>query len=953
MNFQKSSFDTFLSKHAVGKNEANVANFSKTYPGGSYHVSHAEFYKQYCEEYLNEQRKTPLCIGERSNGVHGLYIDLDVKMTEIEASKRGFYDRDNQHYKRFYTETQVKEFVTEVQNVIGETYEDTEKVCFVLEKGKHAREVETKSGQFIKDGLHLHFPFVFVSNKDAKFIRQQVLKRVSPTSILNLGKPDDVYDSLVYREDCTWLVLGSVKKEGEPYLCTYFLEARPGKLARRRNMSNPLVTKYIDSHPLVMDFTDKVALALRPTASTNAKENPLRSLYTNIDSLLLRQIKFTMMFSVDGTIDTRQVKPKKEYQKELGDRKPKAKVPFQDIRTTDEVEKDAKYIKENSIISLLSLTRSDWGKQWRQVLRCLRDIYDGSEEGLKVAHAFSSLSPKYEDEHEVNDIWYKMSASDKPYTLSFLLRLVKEDSPKEYAKLPKYSSLVLTKTLVANLFKGNMGHALIVKELRSNDLVYTSTNNTKCYYKWDEESKLWKRWADDMLFTFVGNALEEVVDAYKQYLSTVPAPAPDDVQEIQNQKNNRARYNEENQKIHSTSHLNAVIRLLKELFWNEHFKFNPYPNLLPVATGKVVNLKTGEIRERTRDDRFSSETPVFPNDDNAEAVEKWFHSITDDNEEWYNYLQKVCGHLISAEVADRFILLLIGEKSNGKSTFLKALSGVLGVDFYHTVGKETFIKSRDANRHAGAATPHLIPFSGCRRVISCSETGETDELNSDFLKMVSGGDKIPMRANYGDPFETYTTAKCIIATNNAPKFNIQDAALIDRLQYIPFPRKFLDIDVDNKEAKEYRKDKVLGHNIEHDYLPSVLSWMIKGGKMYYDAKKELTLPKSLAIEKKAKVANQDYVQNFFDSRLQKLSDDELTAIGLLPADEQNKQGIKVTDLYFGYDAYMKEEYSTKAETRASFFKQLESKKDTYKVIWPGRGSPKYLVGWKYTSDGEE
>lgn len=106
--------------------------------------------------------------------------------------------------------------------------------------------------------------------------------------------------------------------------------------------------------------------------------------------------------------------------------------------------------------------------------------------------------------------------------------------------------------------------------------------------------------------------------------------------------------------------------------------FDADPWLFSVANG-VLDLKTGSFRERQRADLITKCSPVVF--DALATCPTWLRflaSIFRDDHNMIAYIQQVTGYCLTGLTAEQVFFLLWGSGSNGKSTLLKVLLGLLG-----------------------------------------------------------------------------------------------------------------------------------------------------------------------------------------------------------------------------------------------------------------------------------
>jgi putative DNA primase/helicase len=129
--------------------------------------------------------------------------------------------------------------------------------------------------------------------------------------------------------------------------------------------------------------------------------------------------------------------------------------------------------------------------------------------------------------------------------------------------------------------------------------------------------------------------------------------------------------------------------------------------------------------------------------------------------------------------------ILIGEKSNGKSTFLKVLTKILG---------EQNISSLDL-RNLGDR------FSKVSLYRKLANIG--DDISDEFIpdaslfKKITDGGRIQAEKKGQDPFEFNPYVKLIFSANNMPRIKDKTGAVLRRLVIIPFNATF------SKDAPDY------------------------------------------------------------------------------------------------------------------------------------------------------
>jgi len=193
-------------------------------------------------------------------------------------------------------------------------------------------------------------------------------------------------------------------------------------------------------------------------------------------------------------------------------------------------------------------------------------------------------------------------------------------------------------------------------------------------------------------------------------------------------------------KINSFQSITSISKMVKDILTKRNvvvnFKDNIKPHLFPIKGGMVINLKNGEVRDRTREDNFFDESPVTFVEKTPHA-DKFFGSLMKYDKDKIEVLQTIIGYVMTGETKDKSFFVLHGAKgNNGKSALASVIQGVLR-DFFTTGNKGLVIES---NRDTMAPNPSLLGLRGKRCVIM-SEAKENEKLDKSAWKSLVGNDE--------------------------------------------------------------------------------------------------------------------------------------------------------------------------------------------------------------------
>jgi putative DNA primase/helicase len=196
---------------------------------------------------------------------------------------------------------------------------------------------------------------------------------------------------------------------------------------------------------------------------------------------------------------------------------------------------------------------------------------------------------------------------------------------------------------------------------------------------------------------------------------------------------------------------------------------------------------------------------------------RFLDSLSGGQKDHTEYLIRLCGYFMTGDVSHRGFYISWGVGRNGKSSLVNILKEILG-KFFVSISEDVFIKKDKAG---GGATPELMPLIGARFAV-LSETDEKEKLNSKRIKSLTGSDTISARALYKDQINFVPHCKIMMLTNVKPEFDADDQALIDRLNFIPFPARFNK----NRENTKYIE------SLTTDYLDQFFTLFCQGAKQW-------------------------------------------------------------------------------------------------------------------------
>ncbi|HHW4685705.1 MAG TPA: DNA primase family protein, partial [Xylella sp.] len=275
--------------------------------------------------------------------------------------------------------------------------------------------------------------------------------------------------------------------------------------------------------------------------------------------------------------------------------------------------------------------------------------------------------------------------------------------------------------------------------------------------------------------------------------------------------------------------IGSALALAKPMLVVAPEKLDSDPWLLNCANG-TVDLRTGVLRAHRPEDYITRavELPYRP-EARAPSFETLLARITceEGNEAapLGRFLQRWFGYCATGSVREQAFAVHYGRGSNGKSTLLGLVAGVLGG--YAGVAAPGLLVSSSRDRH-----PTEIANMAGRRMITAHESGEDGVLREEFVKHATGGDALTGRFMAGDFFEFMPTHKLQLLTNHKPVIKGQDEGIWRRVMLIPFMARFGEADQVTDGSAMYLKVTGIADQIAQE-REGILAWIVAGAVAWY------------------------------------------------------------------------------------------------------------------------
>lgn len=270
--------------------------------------------------------------------------------------------------------------------------------------------------------------------------------------------------------------------------------------------------------------------------------------------------------------------------------------------------------------------------------------------------------------------------------------------------------------------------------------------------------------------------------------------------------------------------IDAAFSILRRLVAKPADLLDVDPYLLNVENG-TIDLRTGELRVHDPADLITKLIPIkYKPDAMAPLFEKTLAEITGEagfvQKPMAAFLQRWFGYCATGLVSEQAFVVHYGDGANGKSLLLETVGRVLGP--YAGAAAPSLLVGGAQERHP----TELADLFG-RRMVTSSESGEDGAMREDFIKKVTGGDKIKARFLRQDFFEFSPTHKLQLVTNHKPQVRGQDYGIWRRVLLVPYNVCFGTPEAVTRGEAHHVRDEALGERLKGED-EGILAWIVRG-----------------------------------------------------------------------------------------------------------------------------
>lgn len=739
---------TFLKQHYV-EGGTFYTHGSMIQPLGRFQITRSyieDFWKIYQDDVFNNP---DIIIGIQEKPLNNVPVLADIDIKVKEENLPDYIDlRDH-----LYNEDQVKQVIQIYQSTLRKIVDgcsDTHLICCLLEKPIYTK---IQNGvKLFKNGFHLHFPYLFLSQQDQiNHLFPRIIDELKKNNIFkNLGY-DDSSETM---DDCTaksnWLIYGSRKDEkSSPYTLTKIFSSTLTIMT-----INEAFQEYLlyDVNEDLIDIKNKELYYLPRILSISPFGRKVQELKYGLPN------SFTKITNNNNKNNA----PKKT--------------------SSVSVQEALKTAKE--LVEFLSPFRYQTYRDWIDIGWTLFSIGDGCDQALEIWLDFSAKDEDKYDEAKCIQEWGKMVKKNK--SLGTLKYYAKMDSPELYNNFLQRQS---EKHLRNSLEGSHHDIAKLMFELYGTEFVCSSITNRTWYtfrnHKWEEIEE-----GIDLR----QKISEDIVKRYEKLGGLLFADSDDAID--RKYQDNIKKTAKIVHQLKTSTFKTQIMRECCDVFYDRNFRHvldnNPY--LIAFNNG-VYDLKENILRDGKPDDYISKAMPIgyYPfkeTDERYAMVFDFLEKVFPDRSVRQYFMDQASDVFVGGN-HQKVIIFWTGEGDNGKSVtqgIFEKMLGELAIKFSTTLvtGKKT---------QNGSANPELARAGGGVRWGVLEEPDGDETLNIGYLKSLSGNDSFFARDLFEKGKATREITpffKLVFICNKLPAMKSHaDRATWNRIRVIPFESTFV------------------------------------------------------------------------------------------------------------------------------------------------------------------
>ncbi len=528
------------------------------------------------------------------------------------------------------------------------------------------------------------------------------------------------------------------------------------------------------------------------------------------------------------------------------------------------------------LVEKLNISRAEQFNGWANVVWAIKSM-STSDEYYKIADLFSQRTTKGNyDKKALDTKWKQVPKKETQYNKYSLFKWLKEDIGEEEYNSFKSKHNIYNKSEKDKYFDAMLStneHKQFAEYyifLEKKNIVAAGPDGP--IYLYNSKTLLWQLKDKGSLGVHIGNKLYEVIN--NKFI-----PIDNKFKALKAKETKTA--DEEKDFLKHLTLIQIYKKLLKTIS-NHHTcitiasrvcsmiadpeavaDFDRKPGLLPIKGGKIVDLRTGTVRDRVQDDYFVHEIPTeyIPGKRDERFTNYIREIMLEDRTDiltMTNFLQTLLGYTISGDNSiHKLLIVFCGSGDNSKSTLINLLCKILGF-FVRTAGSSVLLSKKDPRQ----ADPELDELKTCR-IAALAEFPDNQPIDHAIMKRITGGDEVRSRSlnKDGGP---WMPLFCPIISANNPPLCTGDAQSLKRILMVSFLAHFTDNpDINDPTHRKINHKLYLKNDV--DILQAGLAWLIEGAVNFHQ--NGLVIPKQVTDATNSYRSSMDIFDLFFDDEI--------------------------------------------------------------------------------------
>lgn len=747
-------FRSFVNNHKAEKGKP-YTNTSIGNPKISINVPN-EKYDEFLNLYsLALTNGIPLHFTEKPLDPSPLRVDIDFKFA-IPEEKFGTFNTNDPSQKRkfdrIYKESDVLNIVNHYFQIINKYIKIDEEanIAYVMEK---PNPVECRNK--LKDGLHIVFPHIIVSNSVQNFIRKKILDVASEMfkDLPICNDYDSIVDKAIIDVNC-WQMYGSKKPECEAYRVSSIYKFMYEKTDSEEYFGQTIKEDILFTATEEINFIKLFSMRSFNNSCVEIREEYVNTINEYVKHVL-PAVDNKLKNKLHNNIFAKSLNINKNY-----------------------IAEDELTLVKRLVGECLSHNRADNYTDWINLGWVLRNI---DYRLLDSWVEFSKISSTYM-EGECQVIWNKMRKDNMG--IGTLRWWSKQDNYDKYQEIINESIIPLIDICI----RSDGAHYDVARVVYAQYKDEFKSITRDIWYKYNKQKHRWARAREglDLRLILSRDICAKFMERSRYYSTIVTA---NDVQKTVNDETAKISLKIA-QQLKNANYKDNIMKECRTLFIDDNFEelLDSRSHLIGFENG-VYDLKMHMFRDGMPDDYISYTTKINYIAYNPECIESTeindFFAKIFTNKNLRNYVLDVLACVIDGSIAQERFYIFTGQGSNGKSRLLDLIQKAVG-EYYCILPIALLTQKRAASN---AAQSELERTKG-RRFAVMQEPSEQDKINIGLMKELSGNDRILTRGLYKEPFEFKPQFKMILTCNELPDVPSDDGGTWRRLKVCNFSSKF-------------------------------------------------------------------------------------------------------------------------------------------------------------------